>query len=369
MNLSAADQHAIETVCAAMECTVLVVSGRPQILTGAAAEADALVASWLPGSEGAGVADVLLGARPFTGALPMSWPASADQLPINVGDADYDPAYPYGWGLRTDSPRDRVVELVDRLEGAAQTAAEALLAADVWNDDGTLADPAEAWPLLEAVAEHVTGTDGADLMGASLAVSIARDVAQAAMLAGTASDDAVRAIADAEHALWSGDPLLALDLLAEAAGVDPVDPLPTPEPPVLRAPYEVPGFHYLNGRWWHTWCEGYSQTERCRTSIWATVIHQVDGRFIVRTGWAFNNLTYLPYMTRAQWRDNPLANTGEWTASDGRRWRTECDTAATGRNGCRSYSWVNYIERTKAGGTWSYRWTSGWVVNNIVRFR
>ena len=64
-------------------------------------EIDGLVAAWLPGSEGAGVADTLFGARPFTGRLPMTWPRSLDQEPINVGDRHYNPLFPYGWGLRT----------------------------------------------------------------------------------------------------------------------------------------------------------------------------------------------------------------------------------------------------------------------------
>jgi beta-glucosidase len=62
---------------------------------------DALVAAWLPGSEGTGVADTLFGARPYSGRLPVTWPQSLDQEPINVGDRDYDPLYPYGYGLRT----------------------------------------------------------------------------------------------------------------------------------------------------------------------------------------------------------------------------------------------------------------------------
>jgi beta-glucosidase len=101
MQLSAADTQAVETVCAAAaSCTVLVVSGRPMIIPPALLrQVDSLVASWLPGSEGTGVADVLFGRRPFTGRLPVSWPRSVDQEPINVGDADYDPLYPYGWGL------------------------------------------------------------------------------------------------------------------------------------------------------------------------------------------------------------------------------------------------------------------------------
>ena len=102
MELSDADTEAVEKVCAAtVTCTVLVVSGRPVVIPPALLEqTDALVASWLPGSEGIGVADVLFGRARFTGKLPVSWPRSVDQEPINVGDADYEPLYPYGFGLR-----------------------------------------------------------------------------------------------------------------------------------------------------------------------------------------------------------------------------------------------------------------------------
>ena len=63
---------------------------------------DALVAAWLPGSEGAGVADPMFGKR----ALHRQAPGDAGrgrlaQEPINVGDANYDPLYRYGHGLRT----------------------------------------------------------------------------------------------------------------------------------------------------------------------------------------------------------------------------------------------------------------------------
>lgn len=103
MKLSAADTLAVQKVCAAAaSCTVLVVSGRPlEIPADLLAQTDALVASWLPGSEGDGVADVVFGKRPFTGKLPVTWPRTVAQEPINVGDADYDPLYPYGFGLRT----------------------------------------------------------------------------------------------------------------------------------------------------------------------------------------------------------------------------------------------------------------------------
>ncbi|NED09966.1 glycoside hydrolase family 3 N-terminal domain-containing protein [Streptomyces sp. SID9124] len=101
LELSDADKAAVDKVCAAMKCAVLVVSGRPQLIGDRLGDIDALVASWLPGTEGDGVADVLFGKRAFTGQLPVTWPKSEAQLPINVGDASYDPQFPYGWGLTT----------------------------------------------------------------------------------------------------------------------------------------------------------------------------------------------------------------------------------------------------------------------------
>jgi beta-glucosidase len=106
LSLQPADQAVVAEVCAAVEkCVVLLVSGRPQVIpAGLLSRIDALVASWLPGSEGAGVADVLFGRAPFTGRLPLSWPATAAQVPVNVGDSSYRPLFPYGWGLRTLVP-------------------------------------------------------------------------------------------------------------------------------------------------------------------------------------------------------------------------------------------------------------------------
>jgi len=105
MQLSAADKAAVDKVCAAAKrCVIVVVSGRPLIIDPAQRnEADAIVAAWLPGSEGTGVADTLFGARPFTGKLPMTWPRTLAQEPINIGDPNYDPLYPFGYGLTTGS--------------------------------------------------------------------------------------------------------------------------------------------------------------------------------------------------------------------------------------------------------------------------
>lgn len=103
MELSDADTAAVRTVCAeAVKCAVVVVSGRPMIIPPALlSQIDALVAAWLPGSEGQGVADDLFGRHAYTGKLPVTWPRTLAQEPINVGDASYDPLYAYGHGLRT----------------------------------------------------------------------------------------------------------------------------------------------------------------------------------------------------------------------------------------------------------------------------
>jgi beta-glucosidase len=98
--LSASDVGVIERVCDAMPCVVVLVSGRPMIITDLLPTTDAFVAAWLPGTEGQGVADVLFGDSDFSGTLPMTWPRDLDQVPINVGDADYDPLFPFGFGLR-----------------------------------------------------------------------------------------------------------------------------------------------------------------------------------------------------------------------------------------------------------------------------
>jgi beta-glucosidase len=78
---------------------VILVSGRPLVVTEQLPDWRALVAAWLPGSEGQGIADVLFGDFAPTGTLPVSWPRSASQIPINAGDAGYDPLFPLGFGL------------------------------------------------------------------------------------------------------------------------------------------------------------------------------------------------------------------------------------------------------------------------------
>ncbi|GMY20098.1 beta-glucosidase bogh3b, partial [Fagus crenata] len=78
------------------------VSGRPLVIQPYLTQMDAVVAAWLPGSEGHGVADVLFGDYGFTGKLACTWFKTVDQLPMNVGDSHYDPLFPFGFGLTTE---------------------------------------------------------------------------------------------------------------------------------------------------------------------------------------------------------------------------------------------------------------------------
>lgn len=143
---------------------------------------------------------------------------------------------------------------------------------------------------------------------------------------GVTSDIHVEVVKD-DHVIWSGETRISCEVNV----------------------YTTPGEHYVNGREWRTSCEKYSITTRCRTEI------KSGGQYV------FNNLTYLS-SPRSAWANNLLggkgiiAFSGEWLSAD-RQWRTECDTSATGRGGCRAYilSWNGQ------------EWT--WVFNNIVLFR
>lgn len=84
---------------AGIPVVVILVSGRPMIIDQVLDKSDAFMAAWLPGTEGQGVADVIFGDYKPTGKLSHSWPRSMSQIPINFGDASYDPLFKYGFGL------------------------------------------------------------------------------------------------------------------------------------------------------------------------------------------------------------------------------------------------------------------------------
>lgn len=98
--LSPADTNLIANAKqAGVPIVAVLISGRPLIITNELAQTDAFLAAWLPGTEGQGVADVLFGDYTPTGKLSFTWPKRVDQLPINIGDGQTDPLFPYGFGL------------------------------------------------------------------------------------------------------------------------------------------------------------------------------------------------------------------------------------------------------------------------------
>jgi len=80
-------------------------SGRPLWVNPELNASNAFVAAWLPGTEGGGVADVLVGdaagkpRKDFHGTLSYSWPKTAGQFTLNPGETDYDPLFGLGYGL------------------------------------------------------------------------------------------------------------------------------------------------------------------------------------------------------------------------------------------------------------------------------
>lgn len=103
ITLTIEDIQAIEKTRAQCDRLIVVLfSGRPLIMGDQIEQADAFVAAWLPGTEGAGITDVLFGDVPFTGKLSFSWPRSLEQVPLSKLKSDPDGAlFPLGFGLTT----------------------------------------------------------------------------------------------------------------------------------------------------------------------------------------------------------------------------------------------------------------------------
>ncbi len=106
LTLSEQDVALIELVRQRSErIVVILISGRPMVVTEHLDRWDAFVAAWLPGTEGQGVVDVLFGDYPFTGKLPYTWPRSMDQIPFDFDQMETAgpeaPLFPFGYGLNT----------------------------------------------------------------------------------------------------------------------------------------------------------------------------------------------------------------------------------------------------------------------------
>ncbi|GAB2504267.1 glycoside hydrolase family 3 protein [Lysobacter humi (ex Lee et al. 2017)] len=168
-------------------------SGRPLWMNREINASDAFVAAWLPGSEGGGVADVLIAdargtpRHDFSGRLPFSWPKTAVQTPLNAGQPGYDPQFPLGYGLSYAAPRTTPALPEDA--GLAHAAADpSLLFANGIAQPGWSLQVADAGGAPKAVTRFPTG-------------DLARGVTLRAV-DHRAQEDARRATWRAPAALW-----------------------------------------------------------------------------------------------------------------------------------------------------------------------
>ena len=106
LELADSDIATITRMRAITDCLIVIIlSGRPLVITEQLPLADVWVAAWLPGTEGGGIADVLFGDYPFTGKTPYTWPRNNAQLPMNINNSGGKtgcsaPLFPFGFGLK-----------------------------------------------------------------------------------------------------------------------------------------------------------------------------------------------------------------------------------------------------------------------------
>jgi beta-glucosidase len=168
LSLSDADVALIERVRERSEkLVVILLSGRPLIITDQLPLVDAFVAAWQPGTEGQGVADVLFGDAPFSGKLPYTWPRSMAQLPFdftNPGTGEAGPLFPFGYGLETEATGTPLA----LAEGPTEEPQEG---------EGTEGDaaPAEAPPLQVVFAKYSYTVAEGDSMTIGVKLTAAAD--------------------------------------------------------------------------------------------------------------------------------------------------------------------------------------------------
>ncbi|XP_038893994.1 beta-glucosidase BoGH3B-like isoform X2 [Benincasa hispida] len=98
----------VKAVAGKIPTLVILISGRPLVLEPTVMEnVEALIAAWLPGSEGSGITDVIFGDYDFTGRLPVTWFRTVEQLPVHAENLQ-DALFPFGFGLsygKEESPQ------------------------------------------------------------------------------------------------------------------------------------------------------------------------------------------------------------------------------------------------------------------------
>lgn len=138
-------------------------SGRPLWMNPELNNSDAFVAAWLPGSEGGGIADLLFrssNAYDFKGKLSFSWPKTAIDGELNTGQANYDPLFPYGYGLTYNSRK--TIEQLPELSGLSNSNTDKL---DTFFADGQASQPWSLYGMVDGTQTRMTGNrwDGGKL--------------------------------------------------------------------------------------------------------------------------------------------------------------------------------------------------------------
>jgi beta-glucosidase len=116
INIPRSDLMALERLSRQSErVLVIVVSGRPVMITDQLLDADAMVAVWLPGTEALGITDVLFGERDFVGQLSYTWPRTLSQIPFDFEALPTEgcdaPLFPYGYGLTYENAESPYLDL------------------------------------------------------------------------------------------------------------------------------------------------------------------------------------------------------------------------------------------------------------------
>jgi beta-glucosidase len=131
----------------------VLITGRPLVL-GKVDTADAVLAAWLPGSEGGNaVADAVYGKTNPSGVLPVSWPKSTGDVPMfyqqlpgtNSGESSgYDPQYPFGHGLSYTGFAVRGITVGSASASRRDTVKVSVQVADTGARDGDMIVPVYA---------------------------------------------------------------------------------------------------------------------------------------------------------------------------------------------------------------------------------
>jgi len=143
----------------------------------------------------------------------VTWFKAESQIPISVGDKNYDPLFPYGWGLQTGSQKGQVGNAQAAASGTAARALNSALAANNWSGAAVQRPEAVLADVQQAAAATSPQTSWATR---DQLVSIARDLAEQAITTPAQMSATAALTANAEHDLVAGSTLSAVQLLVQA---------------------------------------------------------------------------------------------------------------------------------------------------------